>query len=131
MIVSTKVDSTYPDYERWIPSEGPNVVTTSRVRLSESLARFAAVADPQAKTHALCLRWNADGLHLSAPDGSADFLAADVEGEHGAIMDAALARDADLAVRLHDAHITRTADIVTGMTAGLDTNQRHQKRRTR
>ena len=40
----------------------------------------------------------------------------DVEGEHRAIMDAVLARDADLAVKLHDAHITRTVDIVADMT---------------
>ena len=81
VVVSTKLDSTYPDYERRIPSGGPNVVTTGRVRLSESLARFVAVADPQTRTPAVNLRWDADGLHLSAPDGSADCLAADVEGE--------------------------------------------------
>ena len=80
VVVSTRVDSTYPDYERWIPSEGPNVVTTSRARLGEALARFAAVADPQTRTHVVSLRWDAGGLHLSA-DGSADCLAADVEGE--------------------------------------------------
>jgi DNA polymerase-3 subunit beta len=80
-VVSTRVDATYPDFARMIPAENPNVVTTSRARLRESLARFAAVADPQAKTPAVCLRWNAEGLHLSAPDGSTDLLAADVEGE--------------------------------------------------
>jgi GntR family transcriptional regulator, carbon starvation induced regulator len=44
----------------------------------------------------------------------------DVEGEHRAIMDAALARDAELAVKLHDAHIARTVEIVADMdpTAG-------------
>jgi DNA polymerase-3 subunit beta len=80
VVISTKVDATYPDYERWIPSEGPNVVTTSRATLSESLARFVAVADPQTRTHVVNLRWDTDGLHLRA-DGSADCLAADVEGE--------------------------------------------------
>ena len=70
-----------PITSRLISFEAPNVVTTSRARLRESLARFAAVADPQARTHVVRLRWNADGLQLSAPDGSADLLAADVEGE--------------------------------------------------
>jgi DNA-binding GntR family transcriptional regulator len=37
----------------------------------------------------------------------------DVAGEHRAIFDATVARDADLACRLHSAHIQRTADIVT------------------
>lgn len=36
----------------------------------------------------------------------------DVAGEHRAIFEAALARDADLACRLHLEHIRRTADIV-------------------
>jgi DNA polymerase-3 subunit beta len=79
-LVSTRVDSTYPNYERWIPSEGPNVVTTNRVRLGEALARFAAVADPQTGTHVVSLRWDAGGLRLRA-DGSEDCLAAGVEGE--------------------------------------------------
>jgi DNA polymerase-3 subunit beta len=81
VVVSTRIDATYPDYERLIPSQGLNVVTTRRVRLGESLARFAAVADPQARTHEASLRWDAGGLHLSGPDGSEDCLAADVEGE--------------------------------------------------
>jgi DNA polymerase-3 subunit beta len=80
VVVSTKVGSTYPDYERWIPSKGPNVVTTSRARLGEALARFVAVADPQTRTHVISLRWDAGGLHLGA-DGGEDCLAADVEGE--------------------------------------------------
>ena len=80
-LVTKRIDATYPDYERLIPFEAPNVVTVSRAGLRESLARFAAVADPQVRTHIVSLRWNADGLHLSAPDGSADCLAADVEGE--------------------------------------------------
>jgi GntR family carbon starvation induced transcriptional regulator len=41
----------------------------------------------------------------------------DVEGEHRAIMDAVLARDADLAVRLHTEHISRTQEIVADMHA--------------
>jgi DNA polymerase III sliding clamp (beta) subunit (PCNA family) len=82
VIVSTRVDSTYPDYERWIPPAGPNVVTTNRASLGEALARFVAVADPQARTHVVSLRWDAGGLHLGA-DGSEDCLAANVEGEAG------------------------------------------------
>ena len=39
----------------------------------------------------------------------------DVEGEHRAIMEAVLARDADLAVRLHDEHIARTVAIICDM----------------
>ena len=80
-LVTKRIDATFPDYERLISFEAPNVVTVSRAGLRESLARFAAVADPQARTHIVSLRWNADGLQLSAPDGSADCLAADVEGE--------------------------------------------------
>jgi GntR family carbon starvation induced transcriptional regulator len=41
----------------------------------------------------------------------------DVEGEHRAIMDAVLARDAELAVRLHTEHISRTQEIVADMHA--------------
>jgi len=37
----------------------------------------------------------------------------DVAGEHRAIFEATVARDADLACRLHGEHIARTADIVT------------------
>ena len=65
---------------RLISLEALNVVTANRVRLGEAFARFAAVAVPQTRTHcqsALVRR----GVHLSAPDGSADCLAADVEGE--------------------------------------------------
>jgi DNA polymerase III sliding clamp (beta) subunit (PCNA family) len=80
-MTTTRIDAIYPSYERLISSEAPNVVTTGRARLRESLARFAAVADPQEKTHIVKLRWTADGLHLSTPDGSADCLAADIEGE--------------------------------------------------
>jgi DNA polymerase-3 subunit beta len=80
-IVTKRIDATYPGYENLLSAETPNVVTTSRARLRKSIARFSAVADPQIKTHVVRLRWNADGLHLSAPDGSADCLAADVEGE--------------------------------------------------
>jgi DNA polymerase III sliding clamp (beta) subunit (PCNA family) len=80
VVVSTKVDSTYPDFERWVPSDGPNVVTTSRARLCEALARFVAVADPQTRMHVVSLRWDAGELHLAA-DGSEDCLSADVEGE--------------------------------------------------
>ena len=32
-LVTTRVDATYPDYERLIPCEGPNVVTVSRAGL--------------------------------------------------------------------------------------------------
>jgi GntR family carbon starvation induced transcriptional regulator len=46
----------------------------------------------------------------------------DVAGEHRAIFDATVARDADLACRLHTAHIQRTADIVTSALAGGDTH---------
>ena len=66
-LVARMIDATYPNYERLISSEAPNVVTTSRARLRESLARFAAVADPLAKDASVKLRWNADGLHLSTP----------------------------------------------------------------
>jgi DNA-binding GntR family transcriptional regulator len=37
----------------------------------------------------------------------------DVAGEHRAIFDATIARDADLACRLHTEHIQRTAQIAT------------------
>ncbi|MTD56498.1 GntR family transcriptional regulator [Amycolatopsis pithecellobii] len=37
----------------------------------------------------------------------------DVEGEHRALLDAALAHDADKAVKLFDDHITRTCQILT------------------
>jgi DNA polymerase-3 subunit beta len=80
-IVSTRVDSAFPDYQRWIPSKHPTGgVTTNRARLGEALARFAAVADPLTRTHVIGLHWNAGGLYLNA-DGSEDCLAADVEGE--------------------------------------------------
>jgi DNA-binding GntR family transcriptional regulator len=44
-------------------------------------------------------------------------LARDVDAEHRKIMDAALARDADGAVRLLAAHLTRTADFVASLWA--------------
>jgi DNA polymerase-3 subunit beta len=82
VLIARRIDATYPDYERLISSDGPNVVTISRTRLRESLARFAAVTDPQSRTHIVSLRWNTfDGLRLSASDGSEDCLAANVEGE--------------------------------------------------
>jgi DNA polymerase III sliding clamp (beta) subunit (PCNA family) len=80
-LVTRRIDQTFPEYERRISFETPNVVTVSRADLRASLARFAAVADPQIRMHIVGLRWNADGLQLSASDGSADCLAADVEGE--------------------------------------------------
>jgi hypothetical protein len=48
--------------------------------LSESLARFAAVAGPGILTPVVSLRWDAGGLHLRT-QGSEDCLAADVQGE--------------------------------------------------
>jgi DNA-binding GntR family transcriptional regulator len=36
----------------------------------------------------------------------------DVDAEHKSILDACLARDADLACRLIDDHLTRTSDIL-------------------
>lgn len=44
----------------------------------------------------------------------------DVAGEHRAIFEAALARDADLACRLHQDHLRRTADIVVAAAAPTD-----------
>ncbi len=81
VLVTKRIDQTYPDYERLIQAEASNVVTVSRTGLCESLARFAAVADPQAKPHIVKLHWDAEGLHLSAADGNEDRLAADVDGE--------------------------------------------------
>jgi DNA polymerase-3 subunit beta len=79
-LTTTRIDAIYPDYKRLIPCEGPNVVTVSRGVLSECLARFAAVAGPEIRTPIVSLRWNAEGLHVSA-DRSEDSLAADIEGE--------------------------------------------------
>jgi GntR family transcriptional regulator, carbon starvation induced regulator len=45
----------------------------------------------------------------------------DIAAEHRAIMDAVLARDAELAVKLHDAHIARTVEIVADMAGHSDT----------
>jgi DNA-binding GntR family transcriptional regulator len=42
----------------------------------------------------------------------------DIVGEHRAIFEATLARDPDLACRLHEEHIRRTADIVLGAIRG-------------
>jgi DNA polymerase-3 subunit beta len=78
-LISRRVDATYPDYERLIPCEAPNVVIVSRAALSECLARFAAVAGPEIGTPVVSLRWDADGLRLGA-EGSEDYLAADVDG---------------------------------------------------
>jgi len=80
-LVARMVDATFPDYERLTSITAPNVATVSRASLRESLARFAAVADREARRHAVRLRWNGNGLQLSAPDGSADLLAAEVEGK--------------------------------------------------
>ena len=79
-LVTKRIDSTFPDYERVVPRDNSNTVTTGRAALSKSLARFAAVGDMEA--HAVSLRWNAGGLTLGTPDGSTDCLvAADIEGE--------------------------------------------------
>lgn len=80
VVVSKRIDATYPDYERWIPSGATNVVTTNRIGLHEALARFTAVADPQIRPHDVSVRWDARGFFLRA-GGSEDCLAADVEGE--------------------------------------------------
>jgi DNA polymerase-3 subunit beta len=79
-LTTNRIDAIYPDYQRLIPCEGPNVVTVGRTDLRTSLSRFAAVADPQARTHIVGLRWDAGGLHLDA-DGSEDHLDAHVESE--------------------------------------------------
>jgi DNA-binding GntR family transcriptional regulator len=47
----------------------------------------------------------------------------DVAGEHRAIFEATIARDADLACRLHAEHIQRTADIVTQALADSQLRQ--------
>ena len=45
----------------------------------------------------------------------------DIAGEHRAIFEATLAREADLACRLHTEHIRRTAEIVTqALASGTD-----------
>lgn len=81
VLITKRIDANYPDYERLLSAERPNTVTTSRVRLGKSLERFAAVADPDVRTHIVRLRWDSDGLHLSTAGDSEDHLAADVEGE--------------------------------------------------
>jgi DNA-binding GntR family transcriptional regulator len=53
----------------------------------------------------------------------------DVAGEHRAIFEATVARDADLACRLHREHIQRTADIVTAAMRGADPGQTDQPAR--
>jgi DNA polymerase-3 subunit beta len=80
-LVTKRIDANFPNYERLISFGAPNTVTVSRASLRESLARFAAVADREARRHAVRLRWNGNGLQLSAPDGSADLRAAEVEGK--------------------------------------------------
>jgi DNA-binding GntR family transcriptional regulator len=47
----------------------------------------------------------------------------DVAGEHRAIFDATVARDADLACRLHRAHIQRTAELATAALAADATDE--------
>jgi GntR family carbon starvation induced transcriptional regulator len=44
----------------------------------------------------------------------------DFSGEHLAIFEATLARDADLACRLHQEHIQRTVDIVVAAISVSD-----------
>ena len=56
VLITKRIDANYPDYERLLSAERPNTVTTSRVRLGESLERFAAVADPDVRTHIVRLR---------------------------------------------------------------------------
>lgn len=46
----------------------------------------------------------------------------DIAGEHRAIFEAVLARDADLACRLHAEHIQHTADIVVAALASAEEN---------
>ena len=79
-LITTRVGAVYPDYKRLMACERTNAVTVNRGVLSECLARFAAVAGPEARTPIVSLRWNAGGLHLRA-DGSEDIVAADIEGE--------------------------------------------------
>ncbi|UUO28292.1 hypothetical protein DCG74_13860 [Bradyrhizobium sp. WBAH42] len=80
IVVSRRIDATYPAYEKSIPSAGTNVVTTSRAEMRDALARFAAVADPQDRPHILSLRWDGPGLYLLS-EGSEDRLSADSEGQ--------------------------------------------------
>jgi DNA-binding GntR family transcriptional regulator len=47
----------------------------------------------------------------------------DVDGEHKGIVDACLARNADLACRLIDEHLTRTSDILVTSPALRDTQR--------
>jgi DNA polymerase-3 subunit beta len=77
--VSRLVDSIYPTYEQTI-SEPASAVIVDRTALSEVLARFAAVADPQTLTPRVTLSWGDSELHLRAPDGSEDIIPAEVSG---------------------------------------------------
>jgi DNA polymerase-3 subunit beta len=79
-LVTKLIDAKFPIYERAISGEKPNTVTTNRIKLGESLARFRAAADPLLRTRKVTLRWDADGLHLSSHDNVED-LAAETEGE--------------------------------------------------
>jgi DNA-binding GntR family transcriptional regulator len=53
----------------------------------------------------------------------------DVAGEHRAIFEATVARDADLACRLHREHIQCTADIVTAAMRAADPGQAEEPAR--
>ncbi|WP_187435463.1 DNA polymerase III subunit beta [Bradyrhizobium cytisi] len=69
------IDATFPDCERATAGERPNSVLVDRTTLSESLARFKAVADPLVKTQRVILRWGADGLRLNSHDNVEDLTA--------------------------------------------------------
>jgi DNA polymerase-3 subunit beta len=103
--VTKLVDSNYPQYERLIAGKAKGTATVDRADLAETLARFAAVNDPNAP--GVALNWSNKELRLSARDGSEDFLEAEVRGAGNAVVQTA--RLAEALDELRGDHVTLAA----------------------
>jgi DNA polymerase-3 subunit beta len=111
--MSKLVDADFPGYECVIAAPSGNAITVDRKSLVQSVARIAAVTDPQVKAPLVGLSWQPDEpvLHLCPagyPDAAADVITAETSGT------------GHVALRIR--HVAELLDEIEGERVHLDIN---------
>ena len=111
--MSKLVDADFPTYEYILAPLSGNAITVERKSLMRSVARIAAVADPQVKAPLVGLSWQPDEPLLRVclagwPDAAADVIAAETSGTGR--------------VALRISQFVELLDEIQGQRVHLDTN---------
>lgn len=71
IIVSKLIDATFPDYQRVIPANNANIVTTNRKDLADAVARATTVASERGKGAKFTVAGDNIAIDMRADDGTA------------------------------------------------------------